>query len=368
MAQRPVLMLGLAALLAACQPPFSDISREDTGEKEHGLLQIAAGARSAGNLEGAAELYRRAAAESKHSVTAHLELASLYRQQRKPELAVEILREAQKRQPKNVRVLSALGGGLIAAGRPEEALPLFDEALTQDTHDIGALNGRGVALDNMDRHEDAQKSYRRALIAEPESSVVLNNLALSLILSDDYAEAAGILEKLVARPDALPTMRQNLALAYGLQGNHVKAMELGLKDLPPEEAQENLKFYEYYAGLRQAGVPSHRAVPVAPVELRPAASPPVEAGITAVPAHADPAELAKDTGSQNNAVLPLSDTASPSAGGSRLPDTGDEAAMKKVGEAETIQESTVESSPLEASVDQDKPAPPSSIKPVLPRH
>ena len=42
------------------------------------------------------------------------------------------------------------------------------------------------------------------------------------------------------------TVRQNLALAYGLNGQDDKALALNLKDLSPERAKENMRFYEAY--------------------------------------------------------------------------------------------------------------------------
>lgn len=260
----------LPLLLAACDslPPVESRHGGGLSEKEQNLFSIAASTRAAGNLDGAAELYRQMAVGSTGSVVAHLELASIYRQQKKPEMAVEVLRSGQALQPQDEKLLTALGAALIAAGQPKEALSVFDEALAANAQSAGALNGRGAALDALGEHAQAQTSYRKALRADGGNVAVLNNLALSLILTDHYDDAIAILEKLNTGETASPTLRQNLALAYGLKGNRKKAMELGLKDLSTEEAAENLKFYDYYQQLKKTGEPAQQAVPVAPVSLR----------------------------------------------------------------------------------------------------
>jgi hypothetical protein len=46
-------------------------------------------------------------------------------------------------------------------------------------------------------------------------------------------------------------MRQNLALAYGLKGNEARARELNLRDVTPEQTEENVRFYKHYAQLKK---------------------------------------------------------------------------------------------------------------------
>ncbi len=294
-----LLALTTTSLAACTQPPDTSKQRSADGgqfsEKEQNLLSIAGSARASGDLDGAADLYRRMTNTSGDSIVPHLELASIYRQQRKPALAVDVLREAQKTQPKDPFVLRALGGALVADNKPRDGLVSFEEALALDENDISALNGRGVAYDAMGQHAKAQDSYRRALLVNANNTAVLNNLALSMILSDKYDDAIAILERLTAAPDSTPTMRQNLALAYGLQGNRAKAMEMGLKDLSAEQAQENLKFYEYYQNMKKAGEPTFQAVPVAAVDRKPVqGEKPVEQAAPAVtpPVEAKPVEQA----------------------------------------------------------------------------
>lgn len=144
---------------------------------------------------------------------------------------------------------------------------MFDAVLSADPQNLVALNGKGVALDSLGEHGEAQTAYHVVLAATPDNVAAQNNLALSYILSEHYADAVRILEKLLkSKQGDRATVRQNLALAYGLQGNHKKALELGLQDLSAKEAEENLKFYDYYQSMKKSGEPAYKSVPVAPVQ------------------------------------------------------------------------------------------------------
>ncbi|MBY0407471.1 MAG: hypothetical protein K2Q01_07245, partial [Rickettsiales bacterium] len=88
--------------------------------------------------------------------------------------------------------------------------------------------------------------YQQGLTFSPDSIALRNNLAMSLILYGEPKKAIPLLESLHEQNTANQTVRQNLALAYGLSGDSKKALELNLKDLPEQEAEENLRFYRTY--------------------------------------------------------------------------------------------------------------------------
>ncbi len=290
----------MLCLLAACTPAaqkLSDKSPLDAAAgKAEQLIRLGDSTRASGNTEAAAELYRQAIAQSKDSPQAYLSLASLYRQQKQHDNALQILRDAQARFPEDARVQAELGYALVAANKTAEALPLLEKALAHTPEDPALFNARGVALDLLERHTEAQASYRKGLSIAPASPALQNNLALSLILDKRYEEAISLLQGLVSSRSATPTIRQNLALAYGLKGDSVKALEYASKDLPAEQAQENLKFYTYYSRALQEHAPAVQSAPVAEVVES------VEFIIT--PEAVQPSE----------AAAPLPEEAAPSAG------------------------------------------------------
>lgn len=245
--------------------------------QEQALMKDAATAEQEGDVEKAILLYSQAAQASEGSVLPHMQLARLFKEKGEYEKNAGVLAKAATFQPRNVEVIKELGNALIGLGKPAEALKRFDYALTLAPGDARLWSNKGVALDMMRRYADAQASYQEALKHDPSATYAENNLALSYLMSGKTKEATEILERLVRAENMLPEVRQNLALAYGLSGQPEKAMEMGLKDLPRDEAEANRRLYE---GLQPAAggdfkVPdtSVPAVMVAPVE--PASSAPV---------------------------------------------------------------------------------------------
>lgn len=256
--------VALVALLAGCGDKDGDLS-----EKDRGLMAMAHSLRDGGHLKEAANVYSQMAASSSGSVDAHLELASIYRKMNQVPDAITTLEKARILQPRNVRVINALGNAHIAAKQPESAIHIFDEGIRIDESNAASYNGKGIALDNLERHDQAQAQYRKALALKPTNAAdITNNLAMSLILSSHFDEAVDLLEPLMDQPTTSKTMRQNLALAYGLKGNSQKALDMNLKDLKPEQAKENMRFYEHYRKQLKPAVPrSKKKETVVPEEV-----------------------------------------------------------------------------------------------------
>lgn len=169
-----------------------------------------------------------------------------------------------KSQPESGTALQQLGYAQIEAGQAQDALATFDKLIAQSPNNASAYNGKAVAMDYMGDHLPAQELYRKAL-ALSDAPSVRNNLALSMVLSGQAAAAIPMLESLNAQNPKDKTIRQNLALAYGLKGDKKKANALNLQELTPEQAKENLRFYERLAKMKKA------APAVTPPALQPAA-------------------------------------------------------------------------------------------------
>lgn len=279
-----VCALLVIPFITACSlQNLKNLGKKDTpvsvvlSQHEQALLHEAVAARKEGKAQEAIAAYRQAMEISKGAVVAHLELASLYNEQRRYEEAQTVLSEGLAQQPDNAELFKERASAAIALGRPESAIEDLDKAIAIAPQDARLYSNKGVALDMQKKYEAAQTSYKRAVALSPkDSGYIENNLALSLLSQGKISEAIILLERLVKSPNATPRMRQNLALAYGVSGKSEKARALGLKDLSPQQADSNQKFYESLspAAGKSFQVPD-TSVPVVAVsgELPPPSSP-----------------------------------------------------------------------------------------------
>lgn len=261
------------------------------------MLIAAKAAEKDGAFSQALSDYEQAAKQSPDSLDATLSYARLARKLGRTTDSIPLLERVMAAHPNQPEVLTELGFAYLAKQSPEPALPLFERAIAVKSSP-SAWNGKGIALDRLNRHEEAQEAYRKALddLADTDRSV-RGNLGLSLVFSEKYKEAIRLLEPLAKRDDATPTMRQNLALAYGLSGRIHDARQLALRDLTPEQAQENLKYYQQWrsdkSGVAQAVSGTKLMEPTAtPAKEEPplAPSPPPALPEAAQPAQPEPAK------------------------------------------------------------------------------
>jgi len=251
------LPIAAATLLAACTSQAPAPSAEEQSQ-----LQMAQTLAKSGNAGEAVRMLSELAARSTHSVEPHLALAGIFRQMQRPADAVVVLTQAKTLQPQNATLLKSLAAAQLDNEQAQAAIHTLDELIALEPQNATGYNSRGIAFDKLGEHASAQNSYRQALALNPaNASEVQNNLALSQVLNDQLDEAIPLLEKLVAGPDANSTMRQNLGLAYGLKGDTKRALAMNLKDLKPQEAKENLRFYEQYRKWRKANPASTVASP-----------------------------------------------------------------------------------------------------------
>lgn len=238
--------LSLALLfLAACSS-----SQDESSLGGRSAPSKAESLEAAGNWAGAAAIYREAIAEGGNA-RAYVRLAQLYHKLGRANDALAVMEEAEKNLPGDAEILNQLGLSLIDAGKPEKAVSVFEALSAMEPDNAMFLNGRAVAFDYAGNHAAAQEIYQRALSLAPESLSIQNNLALSMILNGQVSEAIRLLKPLAKNGKATATLRQNLALAYSLKGDRTLALEISQQDLDPDQAKENVRFYEQYKRLRK---------------------------------------------------------------------------------------------------------------------
>jgi Flp pilus assembly protein TadD len=261
--------------------PSQDTPLAKTTPRENALTMGRMAHRSAeeGNLEGAAQLYRRSLALEPNNLPVTLGLAEALYRMDDFRSALETYRQALRLDPVNDEAMRGMGKTLIALDRPKEAIETYHKAAVRQPRDARIYNGLGVGMDMTGDHGAAQQKYRQALTLAPDDPNVQNNLALSLALSGQYTQSIEIFDKLVASPRVTARNRQNLALVYGIMGNEERAAYYARQDLDPAQVQRNLA---YYAQLRAStdkarsaaafGIDSRPGVPQlpAPDTMRPA--------------------------------------------------------------------------------------------------
>ncbi len=207
-------------------------------------LKLAHATESAGDLPAAEKLYLRIITMHPSSVQPRIELAEFYRRHNNTTQAIAAYHNALRLAPDNVTILRDIANTYINVGQTEKAVDTLDQAIAINSGSALLYNSKGVALDMEGHYAPAQESYRTALRLDPDDVMMFDaNLSMSYILSGKYDTAIDLLRPLLSDPRASPTIRQNLALAYGMKGDKENALALGLKDLTPEQAAENLKFY-----------------------------------------------------------------------------------------------------------------------------
>ncbi|HEU5046856.1 MAG TPA: tetratricopeptide repeat protein [Rickettsiales bacterium] len=257
-----LLVLSLAATsLTGCNVGESEAAKANAKAMRENSSEISlklAHASEAGGDFPSAEHYFKEAFSKDRSVKTRLELADFYRRHHGEHLALPLLKEAQKDYPDNTDVMREIANIYIGMGKPKDALDMLDQALETTSNDALLYNSKGVALDMLGRYTHARNAYSTALSLDPGNEMLFSaNYAMSYILGRNYEKAIEILLPLARSPDSTPQVRQNLALAYGLKGDNDNALTYALKDLPPKQAQENVRFYNMLA--KKGGVKNREA-------------------------------------------------------------------------------------------------------------
>lgn len=181
--------------------------------------------------------------------------------------ALDILRDAAQRAPRDTALQERYAVMAAEQGRPAEALAALDRAgslseagqllrgrialaagdaaaaasayeavLARAPNHPDALAGLGIARDLQHDHGRAQQSYRAALAAAPQDWGLRSNLGLSLVMSGQPAAAIETLGAAEAAPAAPRRARHNLALAYAAAGQTERAARILRQEMSAQEA------------------------------------------------------------------------------------------------------------------------------------
>ncbi|HUO55654.1 MAG TPA: tetratricopeptide repeat protein [Rhodoblastus sp.] len=154
--------------------------------------------------------------------------------------AAAVMENIAIKYPRDREVLAAYGKALADAGQLQRAQSVLEHADSPDDPNWSVVNTRGSIADQLGDHKAAQDYYETALKLAPGEPSVLSNLGLSYALSHDLPHAESALREAAANPRADVRERQNLALVLALQGKFSEAETISERDLPPQQAKENV--------------------------------------------------------------------------------------------------------------------------------
>lgn len=179
-------------------------------------------------------------AKNTKDIEAGVALADLLRRIGSFERSIEIVQQVLPNAPQNPQLWTSLGLSLTSAQRGGDAIGPLQRAMVLSPKDSRLPSALGVAFDQIGQADMARAAYQQALLLAPEDPGILTNYGFSLILAGDTKQAEALLRRAVANPAAPAQARQNLAMAVGLQGRFEEAQLIAARDVPPDQAAQNV--------------------------------------------------------------------------------------------------------------------------------
>ncbi|WP_374321980.1 tetratricopeptide repeat protein [Brevundimonas sp.] len=173
---------------------------------------------------------------------AGVKLAQALRELGRYDQAAEAAQATLTVQPNNLDALLELGRAHIARGQAFYGVAPLEQARDLAPRDWRPYSLLGVAYEQVRRTDDARAAWNQALALSPDNPDVLTNAATAALTHGDAPGAETLLRRAVAQPTASAKVRQNLAMVLGLQGKMGEAEQILCRELPPEQAEQNLQW------------------------------------------------------------------------------------------------------------------------------
>ena len=173
---------------------------------------------------------------------AGVKLAQALRELGRYDQAAEAAQATLTIQPNNLDALLELGRAHIARGQAFYGVAPLEQARDLAPRDWRPYSLLGVAYEQVRRTDDARAAWTQALALSPDNPDVLTNAATAALTHGDAPGAETLLRRAAAQPTASAKVRQNLAMVLGLQGKMGEAEQILRRELPPEQAEQNLQW------------------------------------------------------------------------------------------------------------------------------
>ena len=194
----------------------SNITAMPTNARAHNNLGLALAA--SGDMQTAAEHYRRALDLAPDFVMAHINLGLVLAAAKQYEQAISHYKRALNLQPNNVDALVDLGITLEKIGQRQSAIDHYRRALASAPHLAAIHYNLATALDAAGQHLPAIDHYRSALIIDPNLDQAHLRLA-HLLARDRQWEAA------LAHYERAAHLQPDSAEAQFAMGNALRALQ-----------------------------------------------------------------------------------------------------------------------------------------------
>jgi len=211
------------------------ISKKETFSKKDDLkvllpyqtkLMKAMGSYHKGNIEEGVTLLKEIIAERKDFDLAYTYLATLYKEQSKLRLAVDILREGFGNNPSSYKIITTFGLFLTEVGQYDAAVEILEKGLALIDYDPELWNYLGVAYWRKGDFENALAAYQKALSLDNNYPIVFNNLGslyLSLFLKtksrSDHKKSLQNFKRAIELDQNYSSAYNGLGAAYRHVGN-----------------------------------------------------------------------------------------------------------------------------------------------------
>jgi tetratricopeptide (TPR) repeat protein len=149
----------------------------------------------------------------------YLDLASRWRSNGAPELAVEYCQRAVSSEGASARLWSALGMAQLEAGNASAGIQALEKAISLDLNDVESRTRVGIALALRGDLEEAAAHLKEAVRLKPDSGTVRGNFGLVLARQGKLKEAVEEYEAALELEPTSPSVHFNLGAAMEELGN-----------------------------------------------------------------------------------------------------------------------------------------------------
>lgn len=199
------VLLTLAIFLGQAQAEISPKSRE--------LNEKGATAIKNQDYQKAEELFRQAYTSDSGNATAGYNLAGAYIANKKENLAIIVLTDLIKKNPKDAALQARLGDAFFSFEKPKEALGAYSRALEIDPKNPRVLQKIGVVYSLLGKLQESEDALLKAVEIEPNNYEALSNLA-NVFLANSKSDKAISTAKRALQVKVTSEMYLTLGNAY----------------------------------------------------------------------------------------------------------------------------------------------------------
>jgi len=220
-----VCVLAVSATLAQAAPQVRAAPPNSADVQLHSYLQQATGAMHRGDLESAAENFRRALKIDPRSLAALNNLGIVLSRQGKPAEAIPFYQEALKVRPGDPATQRNLAVAYFKAQHYRSAWSLLQPMAVSNPKDFQILDLSGLCLFALDRYAEAAQYLERANQADPSDLETLDILGKAYLHSKDYKALTSVFARIMKLSPNSATAHIMMGTAYDQMSNRAAAIK-----------------------------------------------------------------------------------------------------------------------------------------------